>query len=154
MSVRIKQLGKWKFSTTLQILHAVRYPGGMHKNAFFRGCNIFCCHGNNELLLLVEGRINKQKFALNVNLSISRPFKRYNLILTAHLVILFIFTVVHSIFHERLFSIVEFLTPQQIKSYFSRFAAKRRQPSKSEIDAVQFENAVREVTEDVIIAPQ
>ena len=41
LSVRIKQLGKWKFSTTLQILHAVRYPGGMHKNAFFRGCNIF-----------------------------------------------------------------------------------------------------------------
>ena len=61
---------------------------------------------------------------------------------------------VHSIFHERLFSIEEFLTLQQINSYFSRFAAKRRQLSESEIDAVQLENAVREVTEDVIIAPQ
>ena len=61
---------------------------------------------------------------------------------------------VHSIFHERLFSIEEFLTPQQINSYFSRFAAKRRQLSESEIDAVQLENAVREVTEDVIIALQ
>ena len=54
--------------------------------------------------------------------------------------------------NERLFSIEEFLTPQQINSYFSRFAAKRRQLSESEIDAVQLENAVKEVTEDVIIA--
>ena len=46
------------------------------------------------------------------------------------------------------------MTPQQINSYFSRFAAKRRQLSESEIDAVQLENAVREVTEDVIIALQ
>ena len=56
--------------------------------------------------------------------------------------------------NERLFSIEEFLTPQQIDSYFSRFAAKRRQLSESEIDAVQLENAVKEVTEDVIIALQ
>ncbi|CAH3142194.1 unnamed protein product, partial [Pocillopora meandrina] len=34
---------------------------------------------------------------------------------------------------ERLFSLEEFLTPQQINSYFSRFAAKRRQLSESEI---------------------
>ena len=46
------------------------------------------------------------------------------------------------------------MTPQQINSYFSRFAAKRRQLSESEIDAVQLENAVKEVTEDVIIALQ
>ena len=52
---------------------------------------------------------------------------------------------------ERLFSLEEFLTPQQINSYFSRFAAKRRQLSESEIDAVQLEKAVKEVTEDVII---
>ena len=48
----------------------------------------------------------------------------------------------------------EFLTPQQINSYFSRFAAKRRQLSESEIDAVQLENAVKEVTEDVIVSLQ
>ena len=46
------------------------------------------------------------------------------------------------------------MTPQQINSYFSRFAAKRRQFSESEIDAVQLENAVKENTEDVIIALQ
>ena len=50
--------------------------------------------------------------------------------------------------------IEEFLTPQQIDSFFSRFAAKRRQLSESEIDAVQLENAVKEVTEDVIVALQ
>ena len=46
------------------------------------------------------------------------------------------------------------MTPQQINSYFSRFAAKRRQLSESEIDAVQLENAVKEVTEDVMVALQ
>ena len=46
------------------------------------------------------------------------------------------------------------MTPQQINSFFSRFAAKRRQLSESEIDAVQLENAVKEVTEDVIVALQ
>ena len=48
--------------------------------------------------------------------------------------------------NERLFSIEELLTPQQSNSYFSRFAAKRRQLSESEIDAVQLGNAVKEVT--------
>ena len=56
--------------------------------------------------------------------------------------------------NERFFSIEEFLTPRQINSYFFRFAAKRRQLSESEIDAVLLENAVKEVTEDVIIALQ
>ena len=28
-----------KISTSLQILHAVRYSGGMHKNALFKGCS-------------------------------------------------------------------------------------------------------------------
>ena len=39
-SLRIKHLGKWKFSTPLQILHVVRHSGGMHKNALFIGCSI------------------------------------------------------------------------------------------------------------------
>ena len=56
--------------------------------------------------------------------------------------------------NERLFSMEEFLTPQQINLYFSHFGAKRRQLSESEIDAVQSENAVKEVTEDVIVALQ
>ena len=56
--------------------------------------------------------------------------------------------------NERLFSIEEFLTPQQIYSYFSRFAAKRRQLRESEIDAVQLENAVKEFTEYVMVALQ
>ena len=38
-SARIKHLGKWKFSTPLQILHAVRHSGGMPKNALFKGCS-------------------------------------------------------------------------------------------------------------------
>ena len=54
--------------------------------------------------------------------------------------------------NERLFSIEEFLTPQQI--YFSRFAAKRRQHREPESDAVQLENAVKEVTEYVMVALQ
>ena len=33
----VKHLGQWKFSTPLQILHAVRHSGGMHKNALFEG---------------------------------------------------------------------------------------------------------------------
>ena len=36
-SARIKHLGKWKFSTPLQILHAVRHSGGMPKHALFKG---------------------------------------------------------------------------------------------------------------------
>ena len=39
VSVRIKHLGKWKFTTPLQTLHAVRHSGGMHKNALFKGCS-------------------------------------------------------------------------------------------------------------------
>ena len=35
--VRIKHLGKWKFSTLLQILHAV-WHGVMHKNVSFETC--------------------------------------------------------------------------------------------------------------------
>ena len=34
----LKNSGKWKFSTPLQILQAVRRSGGMHKNALFKGC--------------------------------------------------------------------------------------------------------------------
>ena len=37
--VRINYLGKWKFSTPLKILQAVRHSGGRHKNALFKGCS-------------------------------------------------------------------------------------------------------------------
>ena len=39
VSVRIEHLWKLKFSTPLQILHAVRHSGGMHKNALLKGCS-------------------------------------------------------------------------------------------------------------------
>ena len=32
-------LGNENFQPPLQILHAVRHLGGMHKNAFFKGCS-------------------------------------------------------------------------------------------------------------------
>lgn len=56
--------------------------------------------------------------------------------------------------NERLFSMEEFLTPQQITSYFSRFAAKRKQLNESEIEAAELENALQEVREDIMIALQ
>ena len=47
----------------------------------------------------------------------------------------------------------EFLTPQQITSYFSRFTAKRKQLKESEIEAAELE-ALQEVREDIMIALQ
>ena len=55
--------------------------------------------------------------------------------------------------NERLFSMEEFLTPQQITSYFSRFTAKRKQLNESEIEAAELE-ALQKVREDIMIALQ
>ena len=60
----------------------------------------------------------------------------------------------YKIFCTLFFTIEELLTPQQIYSYFSRFAAKRRQLRESEIDAVQLENTVKEATKYVMVALQ
>ena len=52
--------------------------------------------------------------------------------------------------NQRLFSLEEFLTPQQITSYFSRFAAKRKQLSESECEAAEAERALQEAKQDII----
>lgn len=52
--------------------------------------------------------------------------------------------------NQRLFSINEFLTPSQISSYFSRFAAKRKQLSPSEYQAAENENMLLEVRNDIM----
>ena len=44
--------------------------------------------------------------------------------------------------NKRLFVVDEFLTPQQISSYFSRFAAKRKQLSESEYQAAENESVL------------
>lgn len=52
--------------------------------------------------------------------------------------------------NKRLFAVDEFLTPQQISSYFSRFAAKRKQLSESEYQAAENENVLRDVRDDIM----
>lgn len=52
--------------------------------------------------------------------------------------------------NQRLFSIDEFLTPSQISSYFSRFAAKRKQLSASEYQALENEDMLLEVRNDLM----
>ena len=56
--------------------------------------------------------------------------------------------------NERLFSTEEFLTPQQSNSYFFSLCGQTKALSESEIDAVQLGYAVKEVTENVIVALQ
>ena len=50
----------------------------------------------------------------------------------------------------RLFTVDEFLTPQQISSYFSRFAAKRRQITTVEYDAVLKDDTLKEATQQIV----
>lgn len=52
--------------------------------------------------------------------------------------------------NQRLFSLEEFLTPQQITSYFPRFAAKRKQLSESECEAAEAERALQEAKQGII----
>ena len=52
--------------------------------------------------------------------------------------------------NQRLFSIDEFLTPSQISSYFSRFAAKRKQLSASEYQALENEDMLLGVRNDLM----
>lgn len=52
--------------------------------------------------------------------------------------------------NQRLFSIDEFLTPSQVSSYFSRFAAKRKQLSASEYQALENEYMLLEVRNDLM----
>lgn len=52
--------------------------------------------------------------------------------------------------NQRLFSIDEFLTPSQTFSYFSRFAAKRKQRSESEYQARENEDMLLEVSNDLM----
>ena len=54
--------------------------------------------------------------------------------------------------NQRLFSIDEFLTPSQISSYFSRFAAKRKQLSASEYQALENEDMLLEVRNDLMMS--
>lgn len=52
--------------------------------------------------------------------------------------------------NQRLFTLEEFLSPQQISSYFSRFAAKRKQLGESEYEAAENEHVLQEVREDIM----
>ena len=54
--------------------------------------------------------------------------------------------------NRRLFKLEEFLTPQQISSYFSRFAARRKQLSESDYDAAENDHVLREVREDIMLS--
>ena len=83
VSVRIKHFGKWKFSTPLQILHAVRRSGGMHKNALFKG--------RSTLVVMVTT-------AACSGLFISLSQAKYNITLLPYIVTSYFFTMINSIF--------------------------------------------------------
>ena len=50
---------------------------------------------------------------------------------------------------KRLFAVDDFLTTQQITSYFSRMTAKRRNVTEVELDTEERENVIRDATHDV-----
>ena len=90
-SVRIKHLGKWKFSTPLQILHAVRHSWGMSKHALFKGgstlvamvttaaCSRPGPHFHTKIALIIALKIRKKisyTFISSVDLD-SYPFHRF-----------------------------------------------------------------------------
>lgn len=54
--------------------------------------------------------------------------------------------------NPRLFTLEEFLTPQQISSYFSRFVAKRKQLYLSDYQAAENEHTLREVRENILLS--
>ena len=50
---------------------------------------------------------------------------------------------------KRLFAVDDFLTAQQITSYFSRMAAKRKNVTEAEVDTEERENLIRDVTAEI-----
>jgi len=50
---------------------------------------------------------------------------------------------------KRLFTIDDFLTAQQITSYFLRMAAKRKNVTEAEVDTEERENLIRDVTAEI-----
>ena len=50
---------------------------------------------------------------------------------------------------KRLFAVNDFLTAQQISSYFSRMAAKRKNVTEAEVDTEVRENLIRDVTAEI-----
>jgi len=51
---------------------------------------------------------------------------------------------------KRLFAVDDFLTAQQVTSYFSRRAAKRNNVTEAEVDTEERENLIREVTAEIM----
>ena len=54
--------------------------------------------------------------------------------------------------NRRLFKLEEFLTLQQISSYFSRFAVRRKQLSEPDYEAAENEHVPQEVREDIMLS--
>lgn len=50
---------------------------------------------------------------------------------------------------KRLFAVDDFLTAQQITSYFSRMAAKKKNVTEAEVDTEERENLIRDVTAEI-----
>ena len=50
---------------------------------------------------------------------------------------------------KRLFAVDDFLTAQQITSYFLRMAAKRKNVTEAEVDTEERENLIRDVTDEI-----
>lgn len=50
---------------------------------------------------------------------------------------------------KRLFAVDDFLTVQQITSYFSRMAAKKKNVTEAEVDREERENLIRDMTAEI-----
>ena len=50
---------------------------------------------------------------------------------------------------KRLFAIDDFLTAQQISSYFPRMTAKKKKVTEAEVDTEKRENLIRDVTAEI-----
>ena len=50
---------------------------------------------------------------------------------------------------KRLFAVDDFLTAQQISSYFPRMAAKKKKVTEAEVDTEERENLIRDVTAEI-----
>ena len=99
--MRIKHLGKWKFSNPLQILHAVRHSGGMHKNALFKGRSTLVAMVTTAACSRPGASFsykNVAKKEWNVYFSISSWIQHYKLALLPYIVTSLVFTLTHSIF--------------------------------------------------------
>ena len=54
--------------------------------------------------------------------------------------------------NRRLFKLEEIFTPQQISSYFSCFAVRRKQLSEPDYEAAENEHVLQEVREDIMLS--